>query len=120
MVSDKKIRGGGLHSRRGCGMIIQLYRPHGCGVTFLLVGREFSVSPLLVILTIIQVLASLFLIADVLLQSGKAAGLSGAIAGGVDTFMSRNNAKGLDAKLAKATKWVAGVFILITFIMNLV
>ena len=45
---------------------------------------------------------------------------AGEIAGGADTFMSRNKAKGLDAKLAKATKWVAGVFILITFIMNLI
>lgn len=75
-------------------------------------------SPLLVILTIIQVLASLFLIADVLLQSGKAAGLSGAIAGGADTFMSRNKAKGLDAKLAKATKWVGAVFIILTLVLD--
>ena len=34
--------------------------------------------------TVIQVLCGLFLIAVVLLQSGKSAGLSGAIAGGAD------------------------------------
>ncbi len=77
-------------------------------------------SPLLVVLTVIQVLSALFLIAVVLLQSGKNAGLSGAIAGAADTFLSRNKAKTLDAKLAKGTKWVAAVFIVATFVMNLV
>ena len=77
-------------------------------------------NALLVILTVIQVLTALFLIAVVLLQSGKNAGLSGAIAGAADTFLSRNKATGLDAKLAKSTKWVAAAFILVTFVMNLV
>ena len=77
-------------------------------------------NALLVILTVIQVLTALFLIAVVLLQSGKNAGLSGAIAGAADTFLSRNKAMGLDAKLAKSTNWVAAAFILVTFVMNLV
>ena len=59
------------------------------------------------VLSIIDVLAALFLVAVVLLQSGKSAGLSGAIAGGADTFLSKNKAKSWDAKLAKMTKWVA-------------
>ena len=71
-----------------------------------------------IFLTIIQVLASLFLICVVLLQSGKSAGLSGAIAGGADTFLSKS--KGLDEKVAKMTKWVALVFVLLTFILNLI
>ena len=56
-------------------------------------------------LTVIQVLCALVLIAVVMLQSGKSAGLSGAIAGGVDTFLSKNKAKTWDSKLAKMTKW---------------
>ena len=72
------------------------------------------------ILTIIQVLAALFLIAVVLLQSGKSAGLSGAIAGGADTFLSQNKAKGVDAKLAKMTKWVAIGFMVLTLVLNLI
>ena len=72
------------------------------------------------VLTIIQVLSALFLIAVVLLQSGKNAGLSGAIAGVADTFMTKNKAHSLDAKLAKATKWVAAVFIILTFVLNLI
>ena len=70
--------------------------------------------------TVIQVLCGLFLIAVVLLQSGKSAGLSGAIAGGSgDTYLGKNKNKGLDAKLALATKWVGGVFIVLTLVLNL-
>ena len=66
------------------------------------------------ILTIIQVVCGLAVIAVVMLQSGKSAGLSGAIAGGADTFLSKNKAKSVDAKLAKMTKWVAIVWIVLT------
>ena len=69
------------------------------------------------ILTIVQVLAALFLIAVVLLQSGKSAGLSGAIAGVADTFMAKNKAKSWDAKLARWTKWVAIGFMIITLVI---
>ena len=71
-------------------------------------------------LTIIQLLCGLVLIAVVMLQSGKSAGLSGAIAGGADTFLSKNKAKTWDAKLAKMTKWVAIGFVVITFVMCLI
>lgn len=69
--------------------------------------------------TVIQVLCGLFLIAVVLLQSGKSAGLSGAIAGGADTFLSKNKAKTVDAKLAKWTKWVAILFMVLTLVLSL-
>ena len=68
-------------------------------------------------LTIVQVLCGLILIAVVMLQSGKSAGLSGAIAGGVDTFLSKNKAKSWDAKLARWTKWVAIGFMIITLVI---
>ena len=71
-------------------------------------------------LTIIQVLLGLAVIAVVMLQSGKSAGLSGAIAGGADTFLSKNKAKSLDAKLAKMTKWVAILWIVITLALKLI
>ena len=66
------------------------------------------------VLTIIQVLCGLAVIAVVILQSGKSAGLSGAIAGGADTFLSKNKAKSVDAKLAKMTKWVAILWVVLT------
>ena len=65
-------------------------------------------------LTIIQVVLCLILVAVVMLQSGKSAGLSGAIAGGADTFLAKNKAKSLDAKLAKMTKWVAILWVVLT------
>ena len=72
------------------------------------------------ILTIIQVLCGLAVIAVVMLQSGKSAGLSGAIAGVADTFMAKNKAKSWDAKLAKMTKWVAIGFMILTFVICLI
>ena len=70
--------------------------------------------------TIIQLLAGIFLIVVVLLQSGKSSGLSGAVAGGAETFLSKGKAKSLDAKLAKATKWFAIVFVVLTLVLNLI
>ena len=72
------------------------------------------------ILSIIDVAACLFLIAVVLLQSGKSAGLSGAIAGVADTFMAKNKAKSWDAKLAKMTKWVAILWVVLTLVLCIV
>lgn len=72
-----------------------------------------------IVLTVIQVLTALFLICVVLLQSGKNAGLSGAIAGAADSFMSKNKATTWDAKLAKSTKWVAALFIILTLVLSL-
>ncbi|MBQ8801978.1 MAG: preprotein translocase subunit SecG [Clostridium sp.] len=71
-------------------------------------------------ITVLQVILSLALIAVVMLQSGKSAGLSGAIAGGADTFLSKNKAKSLDAKLAKMTKWVAIAFIVLTLALSII
>ena len=73
-----------------------------------------------IILSVIYFVVSLVLIAVVMLQSGKSAGLSGAIAGGADTFLSKNKAKSLDAKLAKMTKWVAILWIVITLALSLI
>ncbi len=72
------------------------------------------------ILTILQLVSGLAVTIVVLLQSGKSAGLSGAIAGGAETFMSKGKAKTWDAKLAKATKWFALAFVLLTLTLNLI
>lgn len=72
------------------------------------------------VLSIVLVVLSLALIAIVMLQSGKSAGLSGAIAGGADTFLSKNKAKTLDAKLSKMTKWVAIAFMVVALLISLV
>ena len=71
-------------------------------------------------LTVIQVLLSLAMVAIVMLQSGKSAGLSGAISGAADTFLSKNKAKTVDAKLAKATKWVAIIWVVLALALCIV
>ena len=71
-------------------------------------------------LTIIQLICGVVVIAVVLLQSGKKAGLSGAIAGGVDTFLSKNKSRSADARLAKLTKWVAAAFIILTVVLGII
>ena len=72
-----------------------------------------------IILTILQLLSGLAVTAVVLMQSGKSAGLSGAISGGAETFLSKGKAKTWDDKLAKATKWFALAFVVLTLILNL-
>ena len=69
--------------------------------------------------TILQLLCGLAVILIVLFQSGKSAGLSSAIGGVADTFMAKGKAKTMDAKLAKATKWVGAVFIILTLVLNI-
>ena len=73
-----------------------------------------------IILTVLQRLSGLAVTVVVLMQSGKSAGLSGAIAGGAETFMSKGKAKTLDAKLAKATKWFAIAFVILTLVLNII
>lgn len=72
-----------------------------------------------IILTVVQVLLGLFLTAVVLLQESKTAGINGAVGGGSDTFLSKNKAKTWNAKLARWTKWVAIVFIVLTLVICL-
>ena len=79
-----------------------------------------KMAPVKLVLTIIQVVLALFLVVVVLMQEGKSAGLSGAIGGGADTFLSKNKAKSWDAKLARMTKWVAIAFVLLTLVIALV
>ena len=73
-----------------------------------------------IVLTVLEAIASVAMILVVLLQSGKEAGLSGAIAGGSDTYMSKNKKGGLDKTLATATKWIALVWVLLTLSLSLV
>ena len=71
-----------------------------------------------IILTIIQVLCAVGLVAIVMLQTGKN-GLSSAIAGGSqDTYLNKNKNGSLDKMLASATKWIALAWILLTLSLS--
>ncbi|MDD7771783.1 MAG: preprotein translocase subunit SecG [Firmicutes bacterium] len=68
------------------------------------------------IATIAQLICAVLLTVVVLFQSGKSAGLSGAVAGVADSFMSKGKSRTLDQKLSTATKVIAGVFVLLTLL----
>ena len=72
-----------------------------------------------IILSILVVISSVVMVAVVLLQSGKEAGL-GAIAGNSNSYMNKSKMGGLDKKLAAATKWIALVWILLVLATTLV
>ena len=74
---------------------------------------------LFTILAVVLIILSLALVFMVMFQSGKNAGI-GAISGGADTFFSKNKAKSLDAKLARWTKWVAIVWMVICLVLVLI
>ena len=69
---------------------------------------------------IVHLLLCVAIMSIIILQSGKNSGLSGALSGSSDTFLSKNKSKSLDARLARATKWFAGVFVLLTIVLNLI
>jgi len=66
----------------------------------------------------IQLVLCLSLICVIVLQSGKNSGLS-AFTGANESYLAKNKAKSRDARLALATKWVAGVFIVLTVVLNI-
>ena len=71
------------------------------------------------IVAVLQVIASLILVLVIMFQSGKESGLSGALTGKNDTYLSKMG--GLDKKLASLTKWIAlgwGFLTLLLCVLN--
>ncbi|MBQ8556619.1 MAG: preprotein translocase subunit SecG [Clostridia bacterium] len=72
-----------------------------------------------IFLGIVIIIAALFMIVTVLLQSSNAKGL-GAVAGEMETYFGKNKGKTMDAKLALGTKIAAGVFVVCCLLFLLV
>lgn len=66
---------------------------------------------------ILQVIASIGLIATVLLQSGKSAGLSGSIAGGAESFFGKK--KSMDDFFSKLSMAFAVSFMILTLLLSM-
>jgi preprotein translocase subunit SecG len=60
------------------------------------------------------IIFSIALIVVVLAQTGRSAGLSGAISGGAEQIMGKQKARGIDALLSKLTTIFAVVFIILS------
>ena len=71
------------------------------------------------ILIILEALCSIALIVVVLLQSGKEAGLSGALTGASESYLNKNKKGGMDQILASSTKWIALGWIILTLVLSL-
>lgn len=71
------------------------------------------------VLTIVTIVASLFLIVVVLLQNGAAQGI-GAVSGGAETFFGSGKASASDKVFARLTSIVGVLFVIIVFALNLI
>ncbi len=67
---------------------------------------------------VLLIIVSLGLIAAVLLQKGKSAGLSGAITGGAEHLFGKTKARGLDLFLQRATLGLATAFIVLSLVVS--
>ena len=74
---------------------------------------------LTIVFTVIQVLCAVALVAIVMLQTGSN-GLSGAITGAAESFMSKNKNFGKEARLATLTKIIAALFLVLTFVLTVI
>ena len=79
----------------------------------------FFLSVWQIIVTLIHILFAISIIVIVLLQSGKSAGLSGAIAGGAETFFGKNKGRTIDALLSKYTSFAAIAFLVTSILLYL-
>ena len=71
-----------------------------------------------VLFKVLLVIASIGLITTVLLQSGKSAGLSGAISGGAEHLFGRTKARGLDLLLSRLTLGLAVAFFVLSLVVG--
>lgn len=70
-----------------------------------------------VVVRVFLIVASLVLIASILLQSEKTAGMSGGIAGGTDSIWGKNKGRSFEGKLEKATTISAIIFMIASLIL---
>ncbi len=76
-------------------------------------------ATLKVIVQIIYVLVCIAMTFVVLKQEGKVAGLSGALTGSSDTYWAKNKGRSAEGTMERATKYLAGAFIVISVVLNL-
>ncbi|ESU33989.1 preprotein translocase subunit SecG [Bacillus sp. 17376] len=70
------------------------------------------------LLVVLLVIVSIALIGVVLLQSGKSAGLSGAISGGAEQLFGKQKARGLDLVLHRVTIVLSVLFFFLTIAVS--
>lgn len=71
-----------------------------------------------IILTVIFIIDSIALVALVLMQEGKSAGL-GAVSGAAESYWGKNKGRSMEATLVKITKILAVLFVVLAAILNI-
>ena len=73
-----------------------------------------------IIFGVVLIVLSICLVILVLLQEGNQKGLSGAIAGGADTFFGKNKGRTIEAKLVKLTKIIGVAFFVLAMAAKII
>jgi len=79
-----------------------------------MLSRKWEVNCVVTVLTVLLVIVCIGLIVTVLLQSGKSAGLSGAISGGAEQLFGKQKARGIDLILQRTTIVLSVLFFVLT------
>lgn len=72
------------------------------------------------VLIILEIIASVIMILVIMFQSGKEAGLSGALTGASESYLNKNKKGNLDQVLASSTKWIAIGWVVLTLVLSLI
>ena len=73
-----------------------------------------------ILLGAVLIVTSIALVVIVLMQEGRSDGLSGAIAGGAETFFGKNKGRTMEQKLVKITKVLAILFFILSLVATLI
>ena len=71
---------------------------------------------MITVISVVLIIAALFMIVTVLLQSSEEGGIS-AISGQSNSYFSKSKTKTFEAKLALGTKIAAGIFVVLSLVM---
>lgn len=77
-----------------------------------------KMGTLKLVLSIVEVIACVFLTVVILLQQGARQGLSGSIAGGADTFFGQSKASNMQRTLSRLTSAIGVIFVVLAVVMN--
>ncbi len=69
---------------------------------------------------VLVILLAIAIIVAILFQQGRRAGINGVISGGADTFLSKNKARTIDAKLPRWTRYMAIAFMVLVLLAGVI
>ena len=77
-------------------------------------------GPWEIVVGILMLLVCIAIIGVILLQQGRRSGVNGVISGAADTFLSKNKARTVNAKLANITKYIIIAFFVLALVAGFI